>query len=184
MRLVTRNLASGAPSYSRTSERRRLDDLLEVVQDDQHALPLERARDALFKTRFAVVADAERMRDGRQQHSGLQHRLQRHEVGAVGKQSSFASATSIASRLLPIPPGRSGSRPGPSPGEDLAQEREVLFAADRAGVGDGQSRSDGAPILGRHGPRTVAGLIEALREQAREIAGDPLPEFVGIVERR
>ena len=57
-----------------------IDDLLEVVEHEQHAAIGERVRDALLERGFAVVADAEAVRDRRQQQPRLEHALERHEV--------------------------------------------------------------------------------------------------------
>ena len=65
---------------------RGIHDLLEVVEHDQHAPALERARDALLEAGLAVVADAEEVGDRRQEQAGLEHALQQHEVGAVGEE--------------------------------------------------------------------------------------------------
>ena len=74
MRLVTRNVARRRDGVQPHEDGRGIDDLLEVVEHDEHPAVGERARDALLERGFAVVADAEVVRDRRQQQSAARAR--------------------------------------------------------------------------------------------------------------
>ena len=179
MRLVTRNFASGAAAYRRDQHRGGIDDLLEVVEHDQHAPARQRVRDALFERGFAVVADAEGVRDRRHEQSRLEHALEQHEVDAVGEE------VLARARRLDREPALADAA-GPDQADDPALAAREQVAHARRGRPRGRSspcRATGirssaatapAPRLGVAGD---ARLVESLGEQRREVAGDLLFEL-------
>ncbi len=159
------------------------DDLLEVVEHDEHLAVGQRARDALLELRFAVVADAEVIRDRRQQQTGFEHALQQHEVRAVreeilggprrlDRQSALADAARTDEADHPVRPTR----------EHLPHRCDVGVPADGGGV----RRRDACDEGCRHpvvlGVGDHPGLVEALGEQHREVAGHLFLELVRGVE--
>ena len=116
---------------------RRLDDLLEVVEHDQHAASRQRVRDALVERRLAVVADAERIRDRRHEESGLEHALEQHEVDAVGEEIlDGPSGLDREPALADAAGADHAHHPALTVGEQIAQPGDVVLASDRRGVGD------------------------------------------------
>ena len=159
-------------------------DLLEVVEHDQHATPLQGVGDAVLEARLAVVPNAEEVGDRGQQQALLEHALQKDEEGAVGKQILGGVRDLDRETALPDPArADEGHHPVLAPLEQLAHLGEVALSTDRGRVGGRNPRDEGCrrlPILTFGlGP----GLVEALREERGQIADHPVGELVGVVER-
>ena len=136
---------------------------------------------------LAVVADAERSRRSSAAAARARARPRAAtKYDAVGEEVlGCACATSIASRLLPIPPGpiRLTTR------SLAAVEQLAHLARGRARGRSSSCRATGmratrdARRLARRRRRPRARLVEALGEQGREVAGDLVLELVGGLER-
>nr|WP_238439381.1 hypothetical protein [Microbacterium sp. JZ31] len=150
-------------------QRCRLHDLLEVVENEQHAPARERSRDALLERRLAGVADAEHVCDRRQQQSRLEHPLERKEVPSVREQIrglprdlDREPALADAARADQAHELRAALEERPHIGD-------LVVAADRARRGHGNARLGGRRDLLRPALALQPRLVEALGEQRREV---------------
>ena len=161
--------------------RRGADDLLEVVEDEQHPALVQCEREPLFQLQAGGLADAERIADRRQQQLGLQHVLERHEDDAVREERRSRLGGGDREPALADPP-RPGERhePGAMLAEQFDDVRDRRVAADDACERRRHVRF--VRISGCRARRLRARLVEALGEQGREVRGDPLPEVDGGVE--
>ena len=151
---------------------RGIDDLLEVVEHDEHAPSRQRVRDALLERRFAVVADAERVRDRRHQQSRLEHALEQHEVDAVGEEVLRRARRLDREPALADAAGADQAHdPALAAGEQVAQARDVVFAADRRGVRD-RDALEGGRRRGRRGRRRPCAR-DSSKRSARSVARSP-----------
>ena len=161
---------------------RRIDDLLEVVEHDEHAPAAEREREPLLEGAVAGIADAESVGDRREQQGRLEHVLERDEGRAVGEE-----------RL-----GRRGDldrEPALADPARAQQRDEAMLTAPRSSSTSASSRS--RPMMREYadGTRVAAGVrlrlpsgggarrVEALGEQGREVADELLFELLGRLER-
>ena len=173
IRLVTRKRREGRDRVQPDEHGRGIHDLLEVVEHDQHASAFEGARDALLEPGFAVVADAEEVRDRGQQQPLLEHALQQHEVHPVGEEV-LAGVGDLDREAALADPAR------PDQGHDavvallqqLAHLREVALASDRRRIGGRHAGDEGcralAVLAGR--PRAPAWSNRSASSVARSLA--------------
>ena len=148
--------------------------------------PAEGVRDALLERGLAVVADAERVRDRRQQQPGLEHALEEHEV-----RRRRGRGRPLARRDLDREPALADAA-GADQADDPARRRVASrsrTARDRPLAADGRRvAATGTCARARRRmprrrlPTSSRDCVEALGEEGREVVGDLLLEFVGRVE--
>ena len=183
IRLVTRKRRERRDRVQPHEHGRGIHDLLEVVEHDQHASALEGARDALLEPGFAVVADAEEVGDRGQQQPRLEHALQQHEVRAVGEEVLGGVRHLDREPALADPAGPDQRHDAVSPvSQQLPHLGEVPLAADGRRVGGRHAGDEGCRALAVLAAEPRAGLVEALGQQRREVAGHALGELVGVRE--
>ena len=153
-----------------------VDDLLEVVEHEQHVAAGEGVRDALLERRFAVVADAEGVGDRGEQQRGFEHVLQADEVGAVGEHVACRDRDLDREAAL-ADPARADQADHP-----VVAAREQLEARRRSRArGRSWSCTGPAParrVRKRH-PRRASRRTSATRRSARPAGwrGRPRPAF-------
>ena len=159
-------------------------DLLEVVEHDQDLPSLERTGDALLEPGFAVVADAEGVRDRRQQQAVLEHSLEQHEVRSVGEQVLGGVRHLDREAALADPARADEAHHAVLPAfEQLPHLREIVLAADRGRVRRRNPGHQGRAAVAVGGIAS-ARLIEPLGQQGRQIAGHPLFQVLSGFERK
>ena len=112
--------------------------------------------------------------DRRQQQSGLEHALERaRSTRRRGRGRRIARAVSIASRLLPMPPGpmRLTTRSVPR-ARSVADGVDVGLAADRRGVGDRHPARSRSGVTGS-GIGVAAAARDSSKRSARSMARSP-----------
>ena len=138
-RLVTRNGRVGQVVEQRHDIGGGRDHLLEAVEHDEVAPAGAGDAELLAERHVGRVAHPELPGDRREHVRGVAHVLEHHERHPVERARRHCRATSIASRLLPIPPGpTSVTSRCVSSREPLEQRRDRALAADRLGERHGK----------------------------------------------